>query len=494
MPTVGLQFDLSAWRKGVRDAGAIVRKGISATLLRPFDIAVRKTVRAMRATFAAAGNFIKGVLSSALAPLLGLLAVAKIIDSIKDALTGSLAAYRQYADSVTVLRAALNTLGARIDTDGAVASVKELGEQLRLAMGITGTEVNQAFAALLTRGFDMAQARQLTILAANYAKKSGKPIQDVARQIADAANGSVNAMKDLGVQIVATGDRVRDGEAAVIALKAAYGDIGSELANPSERLAAAWNMLAVSLGEKISPILEPIIQGFSDLVVGLTRTEQGQQVLQAIADALRDIVERISSAIVFVSNLVQMIKSGGSVIVALLKGYINEAMQFFLDQLRKLPGADWLLERMGLDGKKLSEALGENAKAAADQVRAATNEFARAQDSLLRGDSGAGFAGQFGALIDAGRRAREEAAASLQQEIGATAGLGFAGRPAQEIEAAKAARAQAAQEQAAARQREAAVRAMNTRVAGMADARAGQQVSVRIMSTRPDRFRKARAR
>jgi hypothetical protein len=375
-----------------------------------------------------------------------------------------------------------------------VASVKELGEQLRLAMGITGTEVNQAFATFVTRGFDMAQARQLTILAANYAKKSGKPIEDVTRQIADSANGSLRAMKELGVQVQVTGSLTRDGEAAVVALKAAYGNIGAELANPSERLAAAWNMLAVSLGEKISPILEPIIQGFSDLVVGLTRTEQGQQVLQAIADALRDIVERISSAIVFVSNLVQMIKSGGSVIVALLKGYINEAMQFFLDQLRKLPGADWLLERMGLDGKKLSEALGENAKAAADQVRAATNEFARAQDSLLRGDSGAGFAGQFGALIDAGRRAREEAAASLQQEIGATAGLGFAGRPAQEIEAAKAARAQAAQEQAAARQREAAVRAMNTRVAGMADARAGQQVSVRIMSTRPDRFRKARAR
>jgi hypothetical protein len=481
MAIVGLKFDLEPWKKGVRNAGALVKKGISGSLLRPFDAAVKRTAAGMATAFKTAGAAIKSALASAFFPLLALFGVAKVISEIKKALTGSLQAYRDYSDSVTTLQASLKTLGEAVNLSFATREVKALGEQLRLALGITGAEVNRAFGDFVTRGFDFSQARQLTILAGNYAKKTGKPLLDVTKQIADAANGNLRSLKELGVQIAITGDRVRDGEAAVLALKSAYGDIGSELANPSERLAAAWNLLGVTLGEKISPIIEPLVQGFSDFVVGLTKTEEGQQMLEKVAEAIRFVVEFLKQATTSVSNLVEMIRSGGSVIVGLLKSYINEAMKFWLDSLRSLPGGDWLLERLGLDGKAMSAAFREQSQAALEEVKAASSDFVRAQGEFLRGESDTGIAGQFNSLMEAGRREREAAARALREEIEATAGQTFAGRPAQEMEAARAAKA-----------REVGTKRSASRATGRASAEDGQRVSVRIVSTRPDRFRKAR--
>lgn len=481
MALVGLQLDLEPWRQGVRGAGALVRRGINGALLRPFDAAMKKSAMGLKGVFGGVSKFIKGALSSAFAPLIALFTVAKVLGAIKDVIVGSYEAFNDYSDSVVMLQSALRTLGKGVDVSAATEEVKGLGEQLRLAMGLTGTEVNKAFGTLVTRGFDMRQARQLTILAASYAKKSGKPIEEVTKKIADAANGSVDAMKDLGVQITATGDRVRDGEAAVLALKGAYGDIGSELADPSERLAAAWNMMAVSLGEKISPVIDPIVQGISDFVVGLTKTEEGQAMIQKVADAIRFVVEFIKQAIISVSNLVEMTKAGGGVIVGLLKAYINEVMRFWVDALRSLPGGDWLLEKMGLDGEGMSAAFREQSQAAMDEVRAASSDFMRAQGEWLRGESDTGIAGQFGALMEAGKREREAAAKALQDEIRGTAGETFAGRPAQE-----------AQEAADAKRRDAAIKSMNSKVTGRAGVEEGQKVGLRIISARSDRWRKAR--
>jgi hypothetical protein len=483
MAAVGLRFDLSAWRKGVSDAATLVKKGLGGAVMKPFDTAIRKTGMALRSTFGSAGKFIKGVLTSAFAPLIALLAVGAIIRGIKEALTGSLAAYRDYSDSVTTLQSALRSMGEGVDVSGATAEVKKLGDQLRLTMGIAGAETNRVMADMLTRGFTGPQARQLTILAANFAKKTGKPLQDVARLIGDAANGSAEAIKGLGVQIAPTGNRVKDAEAAVLALKAAYGDIGADLANPSERLAAAWGQLAVSLGEKISPIIEPLVQGFADFVTGLTQTEEGEKMLTQIAETLKGIIDWTMYLARVTVNFVDVIKGTGSVIWAYLNKLFNDIMESLFTALRALPGGDWLLEQMGFSPEHAAEAFAEGSREAAKKLQDATGPLLQANENFWSGRDNA-MIGGVKDVMDAGKRSREEAAASLSQEMAATRGMGFAGNPAMQQEAARAAAAQGTTQGRGAQRTQ--------RVRGTGSVQSGQRLDVRIVSARGDRFRKTR--
>ncbi len=476
---LGLTFDLSAWRKGVRNAAGIVKQGLGDKALTPFQRGVKKTLASVKKRFISFGKVVSTALKTALGPIATLFALAAILAGIKKMLTGSLQAFRDYSDSVTKLDASLRTLNG-VNVEAAKQQVKELGEQLRLSMGIKAAETNAAFSTFITRGFDLRQARQLTLLAANYAKKSGKPITDVTKQIADAANGSVDAMKKLGVEINTTGNKVRDGESAVLALKAAYGDIGSELTNPSERLAAAWNDLAISLGERISPVIEPIIQGFSDFVTGLTQTEEGKQILDGIADALKTSVDWIGKAIQFTTNLVGIIMNGSKVIYHTIREVLLDLAADFNETMMKHPFMKFLMGKLGIDMESVRTAFREMADESAKASAEAMGAWEKSMEGAM-GDKSVGIFGKLNSIREQGAAAREAAAASLAAEIAATKNEGFAGNPAQQAEAAK-----------LEQKRAAAQKQLEGRANAYGDVRSGQQVSVSIVSRRPDRFRKAR--
>jgi hypothetical protein len=512
MAIVGLKFDLDPWRKGVASAATLVKKGLSDKTLGPFDKAVRRTVFTMRKTFAPVGKYIGGVLRTAFSPLTALLGAGGTIFLVKKALTESLAAYREYSDSVTTLRAAIESLGEGIDTAPLLADAKQLGDQLRLAMGIQGGETNRALATLLTRGFDPAQARQLAILAANYAKTTGKELKDVTKQIADAANGSVDAIKELGVEITVTGDRVADAEAAVIALKGAYGDIGADLANPSERLAAAWNELYVALGERISPILEPIIQGFADLVTGLTQTEEGREYLDQVAESLGKGIEMATKFTKGIISFTEMVIFGAKATVAAVLEAVLEIQGAINGLISSLPASGLIGEKLfGADFETISRNQKDMAKVLGEDMRANLAQFEEAQAAFMSGQGTSGSALRaLDQIMQEGADTRNQSRRDLMAEMDATKGQGFAGLPAmeqqrqqEEAEEERQYQAQKARMQKMAadaqRQREQQVadrdgaqEQLNQQVRGRGNVSEGTRVSLTIQSTRPDRYRKAR--
>lgn len=486
---MGLNFDLSSWRRGVKKAGAIVKKGLDGEKATG---GLRKGLKKVQGTakksFRKIGGFMKSAFSSGLAPLLGLLAGGAILAGMKKVLSGSLAAFRNYQDSITTLNAALKTTG-ETNLEGAREEVEALGEQLRLTMGIAQADTNNAFSNFITRGFDRGQAEQLTVLAANFAKKTGKPIEDVQKVIADAANGSVDAMKELGIEITATGNRVADGNRAVLAMKDAYGDIGSDLVNPSEQLNANLDQLRVMLGERISPLLEPLIQGVSDFVAGLTQTEEGREYLDQVAGALEWIINNAKALIVNVSNLVEMVKAGGKVMVGLVEVYINGMAAHWLtvaDKILSHPFMQWLFGKMGLDTSgvgELAEGFREGMMKSIEDVKSASSDFMRAQGEFMRGESDTGIVGGFNSMREAGAAAKEQAAADLQGKTNTNLPQGFAGRPAQEAEAAK-------QKQEVTQRR---VQQSQQFVGDMGnDVEERVALSIQLKSKGPQRFRKAR--
>lgn len=475
---VGLQFGLGAWRKGINNAASLVKRGLGTAVMTPFEKAVKKATDGARRRLQGMANFGKSVLSKVFSPVSGAIAGIASLAGAHRLLSKSLSAYRDHSDSVVMLQAALRTLGD-VDVEKTTERVDALGRSIRAAMGISRDQTNKAFGDLVTRGFDETQARQLTIIAANFAKKTGQPIEQVARLIGEAANGSANAIKRLGVEIVPTGDAVKDAQAAVLALRDSYGDIGADLANPSERLAAAWNDLYVALGEKISPILEPIIEGISDLVSGLTQTEEGNRQLERMAHWLS----------VSVNFIGELIKRTGSFLKATWEG-TKALVNFLLAGLAKIGelGAR-VIETLSFGRIDLSGFRATMKEMSSISFEQGKNAGVAAGDAFMKSVSLDGPDGDFFGLKDiqeAGRKLREESRAQLAEETAAMEG--FAGRRAQEADRRRREAELARQMQA----RQRATEANNRRLSGMADASTGDRISVRLVGRRADRWRRAR--
>jgi hypothetical protein len=474
---VGLQFGMDNWKRGITNAAALVKRGLGTAVMTPFEKAVKKATDGAKRRLQGMANFGKAVLSKVFSPIGGALAGLASLAAVQRLLSKSLEAYRKHSDSVTMLHGALRSLGD-VDVDAVSRRVDQLGTSIRSALGISRAETNEAFGNMITRGFDEKQARQLTILAANFAKKTGRPIADVARLIGDAANGSADAIKRLGVEIVPTGNAVLDAQAAVLALRNSYGDIGADLANPSERLAAAWNDLYVALGEKISPILEPIIEGISDLVSGLTQTEKGNEMLEKMAYWL-------SMSVNFISEL---IKRTAAFVEGTYEG-IKALVNFIVAGLAKIAemGAR-LIEVLSFGKIDLSGFRATMKEMSSISAEQGMNAGAAAGDAFMRMVADDAGGDMFGLkdIQEAGRKLREDSRAALAEETAAIEG--FAGRRAEEAERRRREAEQARQRQ----ERERGVAGNARRVSGMADARGGQQVSVRLIGRRAERFRKAR--
>lgn len=441
---LGLRFNLADWRRGIGRAGDVVRKELGGEkTFNPFKKAAARAALSMKKSFDGPLSAIGGKLDALRGNFLAWIAAGAGIYGVARAIWSSAQAAYDHEDAVVRLRAALNTLGKSVNIEAAEKQVEVLGTKLQQALGIARTETVDTFANFVTRGFDTRQAQQLTILAANYARKTGKPLEDVQRKIADAANGNVDAIKELGVQVASTGNKVLDAQNAILALKAAYGETGAELTNPTDRLQAAIGDLQLALGERLLPLFSPLIDFTADFVNGLLKSEEGRVILDGIASSLRDGIEFAKGFAQGVSNFVEVAKSGVKILVAFVKLAAVDTIQRLVELWNSSPISKLVEKGLGVEGlgAEFTKSLNDySAKATAD-IREASSTFMMSQNALLRGDNSAGVASTVQSLAEKGRAMREQATSELTGEIASTRNETFAGQVAKDTEREKAKKA-----------------------------------------------------
>lgn len=397
----------------------------------------------------------------------------------------SMDAFLKLQDAQLSLRAAVNSLNPVLRATFDPKRVEGMTQALNSLVGMSRAEATSAFGDFLTRGFSPKQAELYTVLAAGFAKKTGRSIEQVQRAIADAGQGSVDGLKALGVGVSVTGNKVVDANAAIQSLLSTYGTLGDSYANPFDRLQGNMDNLLVVLGEKLMPIFGPLVEKVNLFIQGLLNSEEGAEALKTVADSVKGFMESIMAAGGVVLKLWDLLKN-------LFFGIRDMILTTVFGLVEKVAGAiAWLAEKMGKtdlaaslrsfskDMKDVSSSFADDAVKRADAFGEAWTKFTAGEDS-----SAEKFLDK---MMEEGRRKDEADKAALTDIVKGSAQLGaregFAGSIARRAEAER-----------AAQQREAALKGMNTRMSGRADAQAGQRVSVRIVSTRPDRFRKARAR
>lgn len=491
---IGLIANLVPWRKGVRDADRVVKESLNERTLEPFNRGVDKAESKMKGLGKGGLRNPFGAISGALAGL----GMFGIFNEVREVVSKSVRAFDEYEDALVKVRFAADAIPDAMKRGFNVGRVKALARDIRNALGIGETQSVGVFADFLTRGFNAEQAMRNLTLAANAAVATGKPIEATADIISNAFNGNLRGLKELGISISETGNKIRDIESAGAAVTAKFGKIGVELVDPVDQLNANMEHLYVVLGERIAPILNPIVERVADFIGGLGETEEGRRALEGVGNALLRIMEvlprvvggfrillgwlrasfgaveflyaslgggldwlwkKFSGSADLINGLIlRMVSEIGSVIT----DFLNDSTAG--NVLKKLLGIDKItLPNFQLGVEKGNEMMKRGAEQFDREESIGTKafretglaEFKRGIAGVMEGWKGAtgdggDLADFFTRTADANKAAREQAMRSVTSQVDRAQGVPFAGAPAiaevkqKEAEAAKKAKEKSA--------------------------------------------------
>ena len=467
---LGLKFDLSQLRASVRSAADLMKRGMVSSL-KPFDralVATRAKVSAIgRAAFSLKGAF-AGILSAVV--------IARMAKWAGDAIKAAAA----LTDARTALKNVIQATGGKVSFAGAVAQQ----ETISLATGASRTDVAAAQTDLIGRGFGPAQVKELTALAASAATRTGKSVQDAAKLLGNAMSGNVKAAQQLGIQIAASGDKVKDAQAVAEKVREVYGGLADQLTNPIDRLKATWQSFMETLGGALAPVFDDVVTWLGDVARGLGA--------EGVAGIVQQVTGAIGSFVGVLDWAWQTLKAVGasygsfvnliaSAFTDAIPGAFNSMLSAILAMLdsviRKIPGVgEKIADGMGLG--EMARARGESGKSSLAAFKGSVEAHGGNLANFVSAVKGENSTGKrFEEARAQGAAMREAASAEMAATTGTAGSL------------VNPLAAQAAGDKA----RAAAQKQLAGRTAKLAaDAREGQQVRVQIVSARPDRFRRMR--
>jgi hypothetical protein len=384
MAKIPFDADLSGLRKGMNDAGKLVKGAFNPKVLGPFSRGLAGLVGGLTS--------VRGILNA--------IAGAYVLRQGARAVMETVRASRALEDAWVRVG---NAMGAGFSQER-LAEAKKFAEQLGLATGQTREQLATTFARFQGSGASDVQSRDMTRLSADVAAQFRVSMDRAAKLVQDASEGRLDGLREIGISLQRSGDTQRDAVRALEQLRERTDGAVAAITNPSERLAATWEDIKADVGTLITPNVDSALTAVSDALTGWKATTMAEDV-----KVIRDDVAGALKALGMVSSGVGVgVRHGQNQ----LTGAFNlgeTALLSFNAASRGDIGGAW---DMGMRGKKVSEELlGPTWRSNADMLLAAFGE----------GDSG-----RIGAWIDekadVGAKKREAAAAAQGNELGA-AGL-----------------------------------------------------------------------
>ena len=195
---------------------------------------------------------------------IGVLAYAAIGTAAVSFAADAIAAAREHEVAVTRLRDAVGN---------AADSFEDQATALQQLSGFSDEAIIDATTLLSKYDLTASQLRELNPLVVDYARFTGKDVATAAGDLGKALLGNTRALKAVGVEYVATGNRTRDLATLMAALEAKVGGAAAAFGETSEGKAAklreSFEELKEAIGEGLLPTLDSLtesIQGLADII------------------------------------------------------------------------------------------------------------------------------------------------------------------------------------------------------------------------------------
>jgi len=237
------------------------------------------TSRVKAATVGLAGT-VAGGLKEMLAPLLGILAVSKAVDLVKDA-------YKDAEENLAIQRQTTKV----IQTTGAAAGVtrkevEELSMELAQQAGISDEAAQQTANLILTfKNIKNIGADKIfddtTRAAIDMSKSLGTDARSSATMLGKALNDPIRgltALQRVGVTftdqqrdqiktMVAAGNTLGAQKVILKEVSSEFGGAAAAMATPTQKLSTLWGRFVVTLGTKLIPVVDKSVDFLTDTAV-----------------------------------------------------------------------------------------------------------------------------------------------------------------------------------------------------------------------------------
>jgi len=431
--TVNLGINLSAFTKGIKDAGALVTNAFTAP------------VKGVHGLFGGIGKAAGSALATIKAMAPAALAITGALALVKLAWEGIQATVKFVFDSISMAddtgKSLLNLENAAKGMGQAFSSIRfeNFVKDIAATSGAAVKELNTISADLFGRGFTEKATKEILAMSVGAAQLTGDSVEGVAKKMADALSGSVDAGKKLGIEIAKTGSATRDAELMAAALQERFGGVAQSLQDPGDGLKGIFAEVQLSLGENILPLMDELVVNVTNFIAGLNSDGQLVNWLTYITTLVFDLGKAIwhvfEVAGKVMSGFFESFKLIGTVILSALDiakttftsfipGFAKYVLGLILDTLQSTPGLGTLLGWLGIEeglGAKLKAsgqegmaALSESMGTAQDAISTQTGSLVDAQASLIQGVSSGSVDDSFAdEIISSGAKKTEERQARL---------------------------------------------------------------------------------
>lgn len=213
-----------------------------------------------------ASKTLKGVGKSAdgvggsLKALAKLASSAFVVKQIVDFGTDSVKAFQESELAQTKLQDAFKRFPKLADVN--IGSLTKLNQQLALKTKFDDDATASGQAVLATFGLTGKQLEKMTPLLQDYAAKTGQDLPSAAKNLGLAMMGNTRAMKTVGINFKATGDRGKDFDTIMTGLTKKVGGFatkeGTTAAGKMEILRNRFGEIQETIGSALMPILSDL--------------------------------------------------------------------------------------------------------------------------------------------------------------------------------------------------------------------------------------------
>lgn len=249
-----------------------------------------------------AGTLAGGKLGGALATGLKAAGVAAAGAVVFDTIMKSVNAFAEAEQAQTALDVA-NAKSVAITNDQ-VAALRELNQQMQSKAAVDADGLAAADAVLARFQLTGDEIARVTPLLVDYAVASGQDTATAAETLGRALLGNARALKTMGIDYKATGDRTRDLTALMTALESKVGGMGEAFGQSTAGSLKRFELAIGDIQEAIGQAFAPAVQEAANLIEKLSPAIQNTlKPFVALGEAARPVAAAIETVATALSHV-----------------------------------------------------------------------------------------------------------------------------------------------------------------------------------------------
>lgn len=262
-------------------------------------------------------------------------------------------------------------VGLTVAMKGETTALTDQATALQMLTGFSDEAIIQADTLLSRYDLTQEQLLKLNPLLLDYARFTGQDAASAAGSLGKALLGNTRALKAVGIEFTATGDRTRDLNTLMDGLQTKVGGVSEAFAQTSAGKAAILNEQFDEFKETVGAGLLPILGALIDLLISM------QPVISVVGGAVKYVLVGIAGAMYLLEDAVGLLGTLADHILGPLYDF-DGSMSHLSDNAAELQGV--------LDGTSgavmdtadsftIAESYGMDYQQRVNAIRVATTKF-----------------------------------------------------------------------------------------------------------------------